>query len=40
MKQGVQNQCSGTTQRVTVGRELGGGFVIVGTHVIPMADSH
>ena len=26
MKQGTQSQCSGTTQRDRVGREVGGGF--------------
>ena len=35
MKQGTQSQCSGTTQRDRVEREVGGGFRIRGTHVYP-----
>jgi len=30
MKQGTQIWCSGTTQRARVGREVGGGFRMVG----------
>jgi len=26
MKQGTQNQCTGTTQKDEMGREVGGGF--------------
>ena len=33
MKQGTQSRRSGTTQRDRVGREVGGGFRIGGTHV-------
>ena len=33
MKQIIQNQCSGTTERDGVGREVGGGFRIGGTYV-------
>ena len=32
-KLGTQSQCSGTTQRERVGREVGVGFRIGGTHV-------
>ena len=35
MKQGTKSQCSGTTQRDGVGREVGGRFRIGGTHVHP-----
>ena len=33
MKQGTQSQCSGTTQRDRVGREVGGGFKVEGEHM-------
>ena len=33
MKQSTQSQCSGTTQTDGVGREVGGGFRMEGTHV-------
>ena len=33
MKLGTQSQCSGTTQRDRVGREVGGGVQDEGTHV-------
>ena len=32
---GTQSWCSGTTQRDGVGREVGEGFRIMGTHVHP-----
>ena len=35
MKQGTQSQCTGTTQRDGVGREVGEGFGTGGTHVYP-----
>ena len=35
MKQGTQSQCSETTQRGGVGREMGGGFRMEG-HSAPM----
>ena len=35
MKQGTQSQCSKTTQRDGMGREVGGGFQDRGTHVNP-----
>jgi len=38
MKQGTQSQCSGTTQRDRVRREVGGEFRIEAT-CISMADS-
>ena len=39
MKQGIQSQCSGTTQRDGVGREVGGRTQDVGSTCTPMADS-
>ena len=38
MKQGTQSQCTGTTLRDGLGREVGGGFKIGDTYT-PMADS-
>ena len=38
MKQGAQSQCTRTTQRDGMGRELGGGFGIENT-CTPVADS-
>jgi len=35
MKQGTQSQCSGTTQRDGIGREVGGRFRMGETHVHP-----
>ena len=35
MKQGTQNQCSGTTQRDAEGREMRVGFRMGGTYVHP-----
>jgi len=37
-KQGTQSQCTGTTQRDGMGREMGGGFKMVDT-CTPVADS-
>ena len=34
MKQSAQSQFSGTTQRDGMGRDVGGGFRIGGTHVL------
>jgi len=39
MKQGTQSQCTGTTQRDGMGREVGGGFRRMGDTCTPMADS-
>ena len=33
MKQGTQSECSGTTQSDGLGREVGGGFRMGGTHI-------
>jgi len=38
MRQGIQSQCTGTTQRDGMGREVGGAFG-TGGHMYTMADS-